>query len=42
MITAAQDQVIRTEAYNVNVLHYSNHSICPMCYTSDEKIFSCV
>ena len=39
MITAAQDQAIRTKAYNVNVLHSSNDSLCRWCHSSDETIF---
>ena len=39
MITVAQDQAVSIEVYNVNVLHYSNDPICPMCYASDEAIF---
>jgi len=32
MITAELDQTIRIEVYNMNVLHCSNDSICPMCH----------
>ena len=36
MITAAQDQTICIDVYNVNVLHCSNDSIYSMCHASDE------
>ena len=36
MITAAQDQTVSIEVYNMNVLHCP---ICPMCYASDEQSF---
>ena len=39
MITAAQNQSILTKAYNVNVLHLSNDSLCRLCHSSDKTIF---
>lgn len=39
LLTAAQDQALRTNAYNTNVLHCSTDPLCRLCHSSDETIF---
>ena len=38
-ITSAQDQAIRTKAYNANVLNCTDDSLCRICHSSDETIY---
>ena len=35
LITAAQDQAFRTNAYNTNVLHCSDGPLCRLCHSFD-------
>ena len=39
LITAAQDQALRTNAYNTNVLHCSSDPLCRLCHSFDETMF---
>ena len=38
-ITSAQDQAVRTKAYNANVLNCSEDSLCRLCHSFDETIY---
>ena len=39
LITAAQDQALRTNAYNTNVLHCSDDPLCRLCHSFDETVY---
>jgi len=39
LITAAQDQALRTNAYNANVLHCSTDPLCRLCHSFDGAVF---
>ena len=38
-ITSAQDQAIRTKAYNAKVLNCAEDPTCRLCHSSDETIY---
>ena len=42
LITAAQDQALRTNAYITNVLHYSDDPLCRLCHSFDETVYHIV
>ena len=39
LITAAQDQVLPTNAYNTNVLHCSSDPLCCLCHSFDGTVY---